>query len=209
MVTNMGPVCSSVYRKRIKGPGLPMWPPPSPGDWPVLQTLTRRKTGEAPEPSGSVRTCISCPLLCVAGKKLLCMVCVALRNCVWLVLLDCAAMDLVDFKITSKRIDFIVGRIRFNEGKTRIFTSTYLVSMSISVCGSLGCYCSLWFPRDSTALIRSGSYTRRRWDDDLKNSEGSASTNRTPSYQRRLASAAMQISAKLPHLLIRSLFPLI
>ncbi|KAK1906105.1 Protein phosphatase 1 regulatory subunit 12A, partial [Dissostichus eleginoides] len=40
--------------------------------------------------------------------------------------------------------------------------------------------------RDSTALIRSGSYTRRRWDDDLKNSEGSASTNRTPSYQRSL-----------------------
>ncbi|XP_037315947.2 LOW QUALITY PROTEIN: protein phosphatase 1 regulatory subunit 12A [Pungitius pungitius] len=38
--------------------------------------------------------------------------------------------------------------------------------------------------RDSTALKRSGSYTRRRWDDDLKNSEGSASTNRTPSYQR-------------------------
>uniref|UniRef100_A0A8D0CR93 Protein phosphatase 1 regulatory subunit n=1 Tax=Sander lucioperca TaxID=283035 RepID=A0A8D0CR93_SANLU len=38
--------------------------------------------------------------------------------------------------------------------------------------------------RDSTALIRSGSYTRRRWDDDLKNSEGSASTNRPPSYQR-------------------------
>ncbi|KAM4569728.1 protein phosphatase 1 regulatory subunit 12A isoform 7-T7 [Odontesthes bonariensis] len=38
--------------------------------------------------------------------------------------------------------------------------------------------------RDSTALIRSGSYTRRRWDDDLKNSEGSASTNRTSSYQR-------------------------
>ncbi|XP_034081762.1 protein phosphatase 1 regulatory subunit 12A isoform X6 [Gymnodraco acuticeps] len=30
----------------------------------------------------------------------------------------------------------------------------------------------------------SGSYTRRRWDDDLKNSEGSASTNRTPTYQR-------------------------
>uniref|UniRef100_A0A8C3AZR7 Protein phosphatase 1 regulatory subunit n=1 Tax=Cyclopterus lumpus TaxID=8103 RepID=A0A8C3AZR7_CYCLU len=46
--------------------------------------------------------------------------------------------------------------------------------------------------RDSTALIRSGSYTRRRWDDDLKNSEGSASTNRTPSYQRRLASAAIR-----------------
>ncbi|KAM4523628.1 protein phosphatase 1 regulatory subunit 12A isoform 2-T2 [Fundulus diaphanus] len=38
--------------------------------------------------------------------------------------------------------------------------------------------------RDSTALIRSGSYTRRRWDDDLKNSEGSSSTNRTSSYQR-------------------------
>nr|XP_019961025.1 PREDICTED: protein phosphatase 1 regulatory subunit 12A isoform X1 [Paralichthys olivaceus] len=38
--------------------------------------------------------------------------------------------------------------------------------------------------RDSTALIRSGSYTRRRWDDDLKNSEGSASTNRSSSYQR-------------------------
>ncbi|XP_067346963.1 protein phosphatase 1 regulatory subunit 12A isoform X5 [Channa argus] len=37
--------------------------------------------------------------------------------------------------------------------------------------------------RDS-ALIRSGSYTRRRWDDDQKNSEGSTSTNRTPSYQR-------------------------
>ncbi|XP_029317502.1 protein phosphatase 1 regulatory subunit 12A isoform X2 [Cottoperca gobio] len=30
----------------------------------------------------------------------------------------------------------------------------------------------------------SGSYTRRRWDDDLKNSEGGTSTNRTPSYQR-------------------------
>ncbi|XP_068611564.1 protein phosphatase 1 regulatory subunit 12A [Brachionichthys hirsutus] len=38
--------------------------------------------------------------------------------------------------------------------------------------------------RDSTALIRSGSYTRRRWDDDLRNNEGGASTNRTPSYQR-------------------------
>lgn len=75
--------------------------------------------------------------------------------------------------------------------------------MSVSVCGSLGCYCSLWFPRDSTALIRSGSYTRRRWDDDLKNSEGSASTNRTPSYQRRLASAAIQ-NAKLPSLILPS-----
>uniref|UniRef100_A0A8C8CLG7 Protein phosphatase 1 regulatory subunit n=1 Tax=Oncorhynchus tshawytscha TaxID=74940 RepID=A0A8C8CLG7_ONCTS len=43
--------------------------------------------------------------------------------------------------------------------------------------------------RDSAAsLVRSGSYTRRRWDDELKNSEGSASTNRTtPSYQRRFA----------------------
>ncbi|XP_061523628.1 protein phosphatase 1 regulatory subunit 12A isoform X2 [Phycodurus eques] len=38
--------------------------------------------------------------------------------------------------------------------------------------------------RDSAALIRSGSYTRRRWDDDLKNSEGTTSTNRTSSYQR-------------------------
>uniref|UniRef100_A0A8C7XIK9 Protein phosphatase 1 regulatory subunit n=1 Tax=Oryzias sinensis TaxID=183150 RepID=A0A8C7XIK9_9TELE len=38
--------------------------------------------------------------------------------------------------------------------------------------------------RDSTPLIRSGSYTRRRWDDDLKNSEGSSSINRTSSYQR-------------------------
>uniref|UniRef100_A0A4W5JZX9 Protein phosphatase 1 regulatory subunit n=1 Tax=Hucho hucho TaxID=62062 RepID=A0A4W5JZX9_9TELE len=40
--------------------------------------------------------------------------------------------------------------------------------------------------RDSAAsLVRSGSYTRRRWDDELKNSEGSGSTNRTtPSYQR-------------------------
>ncbi|XP_048123406.1 protein phosphatase 1 regulatory subunit 12A isoform X10 [Alosa alosa] len=38
--------------------------------------------------------------------------------------------------------------------------------------------------RDSAAsLVRSGSYTRRRWDDDLKNSEGTASQNRT-SYQR-------------------------
>uniref|UniRef100_A0AAQ6IRX0 Protein phosphatase 1 regulatory subunit 12A n=1 Tax=Anabas testudineus TaxID=64144 RepID=A0AAQ6IRX0_ANATE len=52
--------------------------------------------------------------------------------------------------------------------------------------------------RDSTALIRSGSYTRRRWDDDLKNSEGSTSTNRTPSYQRRLGSAAKHKS--LPNL---------
>ncbi|XP_077355544.1 protein phosphatase 1 regulatory subunit 12A isoform X4 [Festucalex cinctus] len=38
--------------------------------------------------------------------------------------------------------------------------------------------------RDSTTLIRSGSYTRRRWDDDMKNSEGTTSTNRTSSYQR-------------------------
>ncbi|XP_037099162.1 protein phosphatase 1 regulatory subunit 12A isoform X1 [Syngnathus acus] len=38
--------------------------------------------------------------------------------------------------------------------------------------------------RDSTALNRSGSYTRRRWDDDTKNSEGSGTTNRTSSYQR-------------------------
>ncbi|XP_063073221.1 protein phosphatase 1 regulatory subunit 12A isoform X8 [Engraulis encrasicolus] len=39
--------------------------------------------------------------------------------------------------------------------------------------------------RDSAAsLVRSGSYTRRRWDDDLKNNEGTAPTNRTSSYQR-------------------------
>ncbi|XP_012670935.2 protein phosphatase 1 regulatory subunit 12A isoform X1 [Clupea harengus] len=39
--------------------------------------------------------------------------------------------------------------------------------------------------RDSAAsLVRSGSYTRRRWDDDLKNSEGTTSQNRTSSYQR-------------------------
>lgn len=57
------------------------------------------------------------------------------------------------------------------------------------LCVSLGYHSSLWLPRDSTALNRSSSYTRRRWDDDLKNNEGSASTNRTSSYQRRLASA--------------------
>ncbi|MGH0149212.1 UNVERIFIED_CONTAM: hypothetical protein FKN15_020375 [Acipenser sinensis] len=40
--------------------------------------------------------------------------------------------------------------------------------------------------RDSAAsLVRSGSYTRRRWDDDLKNNEGSSSQNKMPSYQRR------------------------
>ncbi|KAJ8381431.1 hypothetical protein SKAU_G00022090 [Synaphobranchus kaupii] len=39
--------------------------------------------------------------------------------------------------------------------------------------------------RDSAAsLVRSGSYTRRRWDDDAKNTDGSASQNKTPSYQR-------------------------
>lgn len=32
------PCSSSAYRKRTKGPGWPMWPPPFPGDWPVLQT---------------------------------------------------------------------------------------------------------------------------------------------------------------------------
>uniref|UniRef100_A0A8C1STH3 Protein phosphatase 1 regulatory subunit n=1 Tax=Cyprinus carpio TaxID=7962 RepID=A0A8C1STH3_CYPCA len=42
--------------------------------------------------------------------------------------------------------------------------------------------------RDSAAsLVRSGSYTRRRWEEDLKNSDGIASQNRTSSYQRRLA----------------------
>uniref|UniRef100_A0AAY4DB83 Protein phosphatase 1 regulatory subunit n=2 Tax=Denticeps clupeoides TaxID=299321 RepID=A0AAY4DB83_9TELE len=39
--------------------------------------------------------------------------------------------------------------------------------------------------RDSAAsLVRSGSYTRRRCEEDMKNSEGTASLNRTPSYQR-------------------------
>ncbi|XP_041114093.1 protein phosphatase 1 regulatory subunit 12A-like isoform X5 [Polyodon spathula] len=39
--------------------------------------------------------------------------------------------------------------------------------------------------RDSAAsLVRSGSYTRRRWDDDLKNNEGLASPNKMPGYQR-------------------------
>ncbi|KAI4888838.1 hypothetical protein NFI96_023944 [Prochilodus magdalenae] len=39
--------------------------------------------------------------------------------------------------------------------------------------------------RDSAAsLVRSGSYTRRRWDEELKNSDGTASQNRTSSYQR-------------------------
>uniref|UniRef100_A0A8C1MDR9 Protein phosphatase 1 regulatory subunit n=1 Tax=Cyprinus carpio TaxID=7962 RepID=A0A8C1MDR9_CYPCA len=39
--------------------------------------------------------------------------------------------------------------------------------------------------RDSAAsLVRSGSYTRRRWEEDLKNSDGTASQNRTSSYQR-------------------------
>ncbi|XP_016349237.1 protein phosphatase 1 regulatory subunit 12A [Sinocyclocheilus anshuiensis] len=39
--------------------------------------------------------------------------------------------------------------------------------------------------RDSAAsLVRSGSYTRRRWEEDLKNTDGTASQNRTSSYQR-------------------------
>ncbi|XP_026874333.2 protein phosphatase 1 regulatory subunit 12A isoform X7 [Electrophorus electricus] len=38
--------------------------------------------------------------------------------------------------------------------------------------------------RDSvTSLVRSGSYTRRRWDEDLKNSDGDTPQNRTSSYQ--------------------------
>uniref|UniRef100_A0A4W4FXL2 Protein phosphatase 1 regulatory subunit 12A n=1 Tax=Electrophorus electricus TaxID=8005 RepID=A0A4W4FXL2_ELEEL len=41
--------------------------------------------------------------------------------------------------------------------------------------------------RDSvTSLVRSGSYTRRRWDEDLKNSDGDTPQNRTSSYQHRL-----------------------
>uniref|UniRef100_A0A3B1KH35 Protein phosphatase 1 regulatory subunit n=1 Tax=Astyanax mexicanus TaxID=7994 RepID=A0A3B1KH35_ASTMX len=39
--------------------------------------------------------------------------------------------------------------------------------------------------RDSAAsLVRSGSYTRRRWDEELKNSDGTTTQNRTSSYQR-------------------------
>ncbi|XP_036373449.1 protein phosphatase 1 regulatory subunit 12A-like isoform X2 [Megalops cyprinoides] len=39
--------------------------------------------------------------------------------------------------------------------------------------------------RDSAAsLVRSGSYTRRRWEEDMKNTEGSTSLNKAPSYQR-------------------------
>uniref|UniRef100_A0AAR2IR85 Protein phosphatase 1 regulatory subunit n=1 Tax=Pygocentrus nattereri TaxID=42514 RepID=A0AAR2IR85_PYGNA len=39
--------------------------------------------------------------------------------------------------------------------------------------------------RDSAAsLVRSGSYTRRRWDEELKNSDGTTLQNRTSSYQR-------------------------
>lgn len=64
---------------------------------------------------------------------------------------------------------------------------TALDCMSVLVTRSVEYYSSLWLPRDSTAVKRSGSYTRRRWDDDLKNSDASSLTNRTPSYQRRLA----------------------
>ncbi|XP_066523984.1 protein phosphatase 1 regulatory subunit 12A isoform X3 [Hoplias malabaricus] len=39
--------------------------------------------------------------------------------------------------------------------------------------------------RDSAAsLVRSGSYTRRRWDEELKNSDTTSLQNRTSSYQR-------------------------
>uniref|UniRef100_A0A3B3RK50 Protein phosphatase 1 regulatory subunit n=1 Tax=Paramormyrops kingsleyae TaxID=1676925 RepID=A0A3B3RK50_9TELE len=42
--------------------------------------------------------------------------------------------------------------------------------------------------RDSPAsLVRSSSYTRRRWDDDGKSSDTSTLPNRTPSYQRSLS----------------------
>lgn len=57
--------------------------------------------------------------------------------------------------------------------------------------------CVCVFFRDSTALIRSGSYTRRRWDDDLKNSDGSTSSNRTSSYQRRSVSSPVSTFAQL------------
>lgn len=81
-VANICPVCSSVYRKRIKGPGLPTWLPPSPGDWPVLQILMRRKTGEQ--------------LLCVAGKRPPC--------AVSFISLHCAAMELIDSYLEKRQI---------------------------------------------------------------------------------------------------------
>ena len=90
----MGPVCLSAHRKRTKEPGLLMWPPPSPGDWPVLRILMRRKTGEAPEPSGSAQTCIGmssfcCPPLCVALHGLC-----GPEQLLLVMLLCCAAIDL-------------------------------------------------------------------------------------------------------------------
>lgn len=61
-----------------------------------------------------------------------------------------------------------------------------------------GAIVRFWFPRDSAAsLVRSGSYTRRRWDDDLKNSEGTTSQNRTSSYQRRLALGTLSVERAL------------
>ncbi|XP_065124778.1 protein phosphatase 1 regulatory subunit 12A isoform X6 [Paramisgurnus dabryanus] len=36
----------------------------------------------------------------------------------------------------------------------------------------------------AASLKRSGSYTRRRWDEDLRNNDGTSSLNRTSSYQR-------------------------
>ncbi|KAJ8402409.1 hypothetical protein AAFF_G00368980 [Aldrovandia affinis] len=42
--------------------------------------------------------------------------------------------------------------------------------------------------RDSAAsLVRSSSYSRRRWDDDTRNSEGTASQSKTPGYQRSIS----------------------
>ncbi|KAI1882025.1 hypothetical protein AGOR_G00246450 [Albula goreensis] len=42
--------------------------------------------------------------------------------------------------------------------------------------------------RDSAAsLVRSGSYSRRRWDEDMRNTEGTASQNKTPGYQRSIS----------------------
>lgn len=87
---NTDPVCSSAFRKRTKQPDLPTWPPLSPGDWPVLQTLTRRKTGEASE---SVALCkhalawaalLPTAVCCRLAASMLCMVCVAWSYCFWL-----------------------------------------------------------------------------------------------------------------------------
>lgn len=95
-------------RKRKKERGLPTSPPQSLGDWPVLQTLTRRKTGKARGQMCPLQTCIGmsapcCPLLCVADKRCQCSAwCVASSSCCRYVLC-CAAVELTNRGITFKR----------------------------------------------------------------------------------------------------------